>query len=55
MRLELSLPQTRDYLVNIMQYGLDERQWEGLLTFQERCARHGLIERARSLYPLAIV
>jgi chorismate dehydratase len=43
VRMELPLDRISDYFVNVMQYGLDDRQWQGLLEFQRRCVEHGLI------------
>ena len=34
-----------DYLLNVMNYDLDERQREGLRLFQQKCVTHGLIIR----------
>ena len=42
-RLDLPLNRVRDYLLNVMQYDLDDRKWKALEEFQARCFRHGLI------------
>jgi chorismate dehydratase len=43
-RMRLPLDRCRNYLIDVMDYGLGPAQMEGLHAFQQKCRAHGLID-----------